>query len=192
MTAFIEQFAAAAPARLIAAAMVALLVFLGYKMAARGIYTLNTTGKLKKPFKVMRRMLRWGAILVGLLLVLQTLGVLKDAWTMVTAVFTLVAVGFVAMWSVLSHALCSVILMFSGPFEVGDTIEFGETPDIRGEVVDFSLLFTALRDKEGHLVQIPNNTFFQKIVRREVGSATRSLEQQVDEEYAPHPDEPVD
>jgi small-conductance mechanosensitive channel len=49
-------------------------------------------------------------------------------------------------------------------------------------VIDFNLIFTTLRDDDGSLLQVPNNTFFQKPIRRFVGTETRTLDQQVDRE----------
>ena len=96
-----------------------------------------------------------------------------------TAAFAIIGIGFVAVWSVLSNAFCSIVLMLSRPFNVGDWIEF-PADNVRGKVVDFNLVFTTLRDDDGSFVQIPNNLFFQKVLRRHVGSETRTLDQQAD------------
>jgi small-conductance mechanosensitive channel len=100
-------------------------------------------------------------------------------WASLTAVLALVAVGFVAVWSVLSNAFCSVMLMVSRPFNVGDTIEIpGE--GWGGKVIDFNLIFTTLRDEQGVMLQVPNNLFFQKPIRRVIGVNTIPLDQQAD------------
>ena len=179
----LTELANKVPARWAAAFLVVAVVVLAYKAAVGFVYQLNSTGHLKRPFQVVRRILRWSTVIIAALLVLQTLGFLQHAWTMLTATVTLVAVGFVAMWSVLSHALCAFILMFSGPFEIGDTIEFAEDETIRGEVVDFSLLFTFLETEAGHQIQVPNNMFFQKIVHVEASdSPTEPLDTALDGE----------
>ena len=121
---------------------------------------------------------------MAILLVLQAFGVMPNVWASVTAVLAMVAVGFVAVWSVLSNAFCSVVLMIVRPFNVGDSIEIpGDT--WRGKVIDFNMIFTTLRDDDGSLLQVPNNLFFQKPIRRIIGSNTISLDQQADREH-PH------
>jgi len=115
---------------------------------------------------------------VGLLLVLQCYGLLVNAWTTLTAVLGLVAIGFVAVWSVLSNMLCSMMLLVSRPFEVGDTIEV-PVDSLRGKVIDFNLLFTKLQDEDGSVIQIPNNTFFQKPIRRRSGTGGVQLDEQL-------------
>jgi small-conductance mechanosensitive channel len=165
-----------------AAGVVAIAIFAFYHLVIRAARALTKAGKLNNSFTVIRRLCRWFCVIVGTMLILQTLGWLQDAWTTITAVFTLVAVGFVAVWSVLSHILSSLILMIAGPFGVGDTIEFADDPDLRGEVVDFSLFFTMLQADNGDLVQVPNNIFFQKAIRRRPGDPARSLDEQLERE----------
>jgi small-conductance mechanosensitive channel len=103
---------------------------------------------------------------------LQSIGALHSVVTAVTGVFALVAIGFVAVWSVLSNTLCSLILMVVRPFRVGDTIGF-PPDDYRGKVVNFNMIFTTLETDDGLLLQVPNNTFFHvpSCARKEVGTS---------------------
>jgi hypothetical protein len=36
---------------------------------------------------------------------------------------------------------------------------------LKGRVIDRNLMFTVLRDERGFVLQVPNNTFFQKMFR---------------------------
>jgi small-conductance mechanosensitive channel len=109
---------------------------------------------------------------------LQSIGVLHSVVTAVTGVFALVAIGFVAVWSVLSNTLCSLILMAVRPFRVGDTIGF-PPDDYRGKVVNFNMIFTTLETDDGLLLQVPNNTFFQRPIMRKKGSWQIGLQDQL-------------
>ena len=91
---------------------------------------------------------------------------LSSLWTMLGAVAALIAVGFVAVWSVLSNISCTVLILFFRPFEIGDELEFTDPSGLRGKVVNLNFAYTTLRDDEGRLVQVPNNLFFQRIVKR--------------------------
>ena len=115
-----------------------------------------------------------------IVLLLQVWGVLENAWAVFTAVFAMVAIGFVAIWSVLSNSLCALFLLVTKPFRVGDKIQIvGDA--FSGKVVDFNLLFTTLREEgsEGASIQIPNNIFFQRMIRRIHGEAKIELEGQL-------------
>jgi small-conductance mechanosensitive channel len=91
---------------------------------------------------------------------------LSNLWTMIGGVAALIAVGFVAVWSVLSNLSCTVLILFFRPFEVGDEIEFTDPAGLTGKVVNLNFAYTTLRGDDGRLVQIPNNLFFQRIVKR--------------------------
>lgn len=94
------------------------------------------------------------------------------------SVLGLVAIGFVAVWSVLSNLLCTFVLVAFKPFAVGDEIEF-PVDNVKGRVSDLSLIFTTLKVSETESVLIPNNTFFQRLFRRRLGTRTCHLADQL-------------
>lgn len=111
-------------------------------------------------------LVRWGVIVIAVLLVLGVFSVnLSVIWGALAAGLALLAVGFIAVWSMLSNLSATVLILLVRPFNVGDRIEFmGE--QTRGEVHSIGSMFTTLLDEEGHLIQVPNNAFFQKVIRR--------------------------
>ena len=59
------------------------------------------------------------------------------------------------------------------PFRLHDYIEVlenGEKPGLKGRVIDVNLIYTTLQETgdghEGTVLQLPNNLFFQRTVRR--------------------------
>ncbi|MBK8478825.1 MAG: mechanosensitive ion channel [Opitutaceae bacterium] len=94
-----------------------------------------------------------------------------DFFAMMGGLLALIGIGFVAVWSVLSNVLCTLLLLTVRPFRIGDELELPPDP-FRGRVIDLNLFFTTLQAADGRLVQIPNNLFFQRgLLRRraEVG-----------------------
>jgi small-conductance mechanosensitive channel len=164
----------------LAAVLVVLALAIVYWWIRRGLRAYESRGRLSPhTFAIVRRLLSWSFWVIATLLVFQQYGVTDNVWTSLTAIVAMVAVGFVAVWSVLSNAFCSIVLMISRPFNVGDSIEIpGDS--WRGKVIDFNLIFTTLRDEEGAMLQVPNNLFFQKPIRRVVGKNTIPLDQQAD------------
>lgn len=107
---------------------------------------------------------RWLVIAVLVIGGLLALGI--DLHSTIIPILSLVAIGFVAMWSILSHMLASILIVIFRPFEVGDRVEIiGEDP-VQGEVLDLNPVYTTLRTKEGGTLQVPNNLFFQKALKR--------------------------
>jgi small-conductance mechanosensitive channel len=100
----------------------------------------------------------------------------------------MIAIGFVAVWSVLSNILCTLMLLIFRPFRVGDEVEIVDpamTAGLSGVVRNINLMFTTLRtSNDGEVIdtQIPNNLFFQKLVRKKIGENTFSLEKQIFEQ----------
>lgn len=157
------------------------VVMLTYAFLARGLKLMQRRQQVSSSLVVLlQRGLRWLAVVVAVLLALQTLGIVENAWAATSAVLGLIAVGFIAVWSVLSNGLCAVLLILNRLFELGDEIEIpAEAGNIKGRVVNFTMLHTTLEDSDGVLIEVPNNLFFQKPVKRRpghrAGAATSTL-----------------
>lgn len=118
---------------------------------------------------------RWTILLLTVLLLMQALGVFGSAWGLISAGLAAVAIGFVAAWSMLSNATAALLVLTFRPFRVGDTVELIEPNGtaIGGRVVDMNLMYTTLsvqlheveRAEAPQFLCIPNNLFFQKILR---------------------------
>ena len=105
---------------------------------------------------------------------------LGGLWTMLTTVMAMVAIGFIAVWSVLSNWLCTIVILLTRPFEIGDEVEFvGE--EVRGRVINLNFIYTTLQTDDGAVMQIPNNLFFQRVMKRRTPAAPceRSLAEQL-------------
>lgn len=127
----------------------------------------------------IRRLLRWIVRLVACILILSVFGFeIGGVWGMLSTILGLVAIGFVAVWSLISNTTATVIILLTRPFQIGDDLEFPGEP-VRGRVIDLNFFFTTLMDHEGKLFQIPNNLFFQKSLKRTRNSQVISLAAQL-------------
>ena len=115
----------------------------------------------------------------ALLLALERFGVSGTVlWTAFTGFAAVGAVAFFAAWSVLSNIFCTLLIFTTRPFRLDDHIELlenGEKPGLKGRVVDINLIYTTLQegdDQAGTVLQIPNNLFFQRTLRRWRGRPT--------------------
>ncbi len=81
----------------------------------------------------------------------------------VTGIMTLIGVALFAQWSVLSNITSGVILLFSFPFKIGDTIRIHDKDfPIEAEIEDIRAFHTLLRTSEGEIISYPNNLLLQK------------------------------
>lgn len=150
-----------------------------YLLLARALKSLQCRQYLPARLVVtFRRIGLWVIVVATGLLLLQLAGILHSVIAAVTGVFALLAIGFVAVWSVLSNTLCSLILMIIRPYRVGDTLSL-PPDDLCGKVVNFNMIFTTLETDDGCLLQVPNNIFFQRPVVRKVGKLRIGLGDQL-------------
>jgi small-conductance mechanosensitive channel len=126
-------------------------------------------------FGMFRRLAKWSVWGFAIYLVLTVWGLpLNTVLGMLGALFAMVAIGFVAVWSLLSNILSAFVLTAFGPFRVGDEVELvGD--NVRGRVVGLTLLFVSLETPDGDHFRVPNNFFFQKIFRCHAGKKTSDL-----------------
>lgn len=174
-------------------ALVALVAGAAYAVFRRALKVSEERGYVtEQGVFVLRGSAKWITIFLTVMVALHTLGLpLSSVWTAISAVLVLIAVGFVAQWSILSNSLCAVFLVIYSPFRIGDEIELVEPTavdpvkrGICGRVVDISLLFTAIvptspesNEDSNTRIRVPNNMFFQKAVLCRPGTNTKSLRQ---------------
>jgi small-conductance mechanosensitive channel len=137
-------------------------------------------------FLIVKSSIRWLLIIAVIAACLQQMGIkITNILAVLLTITGMIAIGFIAVWSVLSNILCSVILIVFRNFDIGDEIEIVEPvggPGLKGRVVGFNIMFTILAESgEGvdaaMRTQIPNNIFFQKTLRRKPGQNTERLGQ---------------
>ncbi len=163
--------------RLLRATLVVLVTYATYLIVARSIRQLARSGQLTGQIALRLRFIVRSVAVVGVVLfLLHSSGAFENAWAVLTAFLTTVAIGFFAIWSVLSNVVCAVLILIFRPFRVGDHIQLleGSTPNPSGQVVDMNLLFVTLQEQSDdgtvYQLQIPNSLFFQKVVRRTAGT----------------------
>lgn len=157
--------------KLLAAIPVALIVILG-GFILNGIYKRVVSllaGRTHLSATDIIPLRRVGSSLILVFTAVAVLGVfgfeLGGIWAVLSTILAMVAIGFVAVWSLISHTTATVIILFVRPFQVGDYVEF--PPDnIKGRVTDMNFFFTTLELENGTLYQVPNNLFFQRILLR--------------------------
>jgi small-conductance mechanosensitive channel len=124
--------------------------------------------RLRLPYEAV---LTAGRLLTGVLwivaamLVLEIWGVsVGGLWTLLVSAATIVGVGFLATWTMISNITASFFIALWRPFHLGDTIEM--LPEkLSGRVIDHSLMFVVIRENSGTVIQIPNNLFFQRMFK---------------------------
>ena len=155
--------------------LVVLGAWLLRSLALRLIGRLGTRYDLPREVAISaRKLATFLLVFAALLLVLEALGVSGAVlWTAFTGFAAVAAVAFFAAWSVLSNIFCAVLMLITRPFRLDDHIEVldgSEGRGLGGQVVDMNLICVILREtrEDGATanLRVPNNLFFQRVVRR--------------------------
>ncbi|MGM5631758.1 mechanosensitive ion channel [Apibacter raozihei] len=81
------------------------------------------------------------------------------------SVFAIVGVAFFAQWSLLSNVTAGLIIYFTVPFRIGDTIKILDKDNpIEAVVEDIKAFYINLRTVEGEFITIPNSLILQKVI----------------------------
>ena len=160
-------FTSASPAALAALILAALAVTAVCWVTRNRRTRLEVRPLLRRRLGIAAGVVRW-AVLAGFgIVVLLFLGFdAHEMWSSLVAILSLVAIGFVAMWSILSHMLASILIVIFRPFEIGDSVELFGDDGATGEVTELNPVYTTLRGADGETLQIPNNLFFQRVIKR--------------------------
>lgn len=87
----------------------------------------------------------------------------KDIFITISSITTVIGVAMFAQWSILSNITSGMILFFSFPFRIGDTIKIHDKDfPIEAEIEDISAFHVNLKTKDGEKIIFPNNLLLQK------------------------------
>jgi len=186
-----EQFATP----ILATIVTIILAIIIHKLLCHGVNRLSRKGLIPNQLRTtIQPIMKWLIIIITTLISFGFFGVsVTSFWAALSGILVLVAIGFVAVWSVLSNILCSILLVIFAPFRIGDEIEVQDPAapiTIRGKVIGINMFFTTLQnngddepESEGQVTRVPNNLFFQKYVRRWPGTGTQSLKSYLADEH---------
>ncbi|HKM87904.1 MAG TPA: mechanosensitive ion channel family protein [Xanthobacteraceae bacterium] len=143
-----------------------IVIFLLNRIMRKWLYPAGV--RVGLPSDIMLSFARFVSFLlwfVALLLVIELWGVSASGlWTLLAGTATIVGVGFLATWAIISNVTSSLFLAIWRPFHLGDIVVL-LPENLKGRAVDRNMMFTVLREDDGSVLQIPNNLFFQKIFR---------------------------
>jgi small-conductance mechanosensitive channel len=111
---------------------------------------------------------------VNLILLLVTSAFLSLIWGVnqselvifIGSFLAVLGIAFFAQWSILSNITSGIIIFFSHPVKLDDTISIMDKDyQIEGRVSDIGFFFVIIKTKEGERVIVPSNVFVQKMIK---------------------------
>lgn len=110
---------------------------------------------------------------INILIILIAAFLLAIAWgvgltqlsLVFSSVFAVIGVALFAIWSILSNITSGVIMFFSFPYKIGDTIKIHDKDlPVEARIEDIKAFHLHLRTEDGELITYPNNLILQKAV----------------------------
>lgn len=110
---------------------------------------------------------------INILIILIAAFLLSLAWgvgftelsLVFSSVFAVIGVAMFAIWSILSNITSGIIMFFSFPYKIGDTIKIHDKDlPVEAMIEDIKAFHLHLRTHEGELITYPNNLILQKAV----------------------------
>lgn len=177
--------------QLLYALLIILVAFGVQRLTARGMKMVRRRGWLPPSATVLLgNFLRWTIWICGFLFLLELFGLpIRALWAGLLSVALLVAVAFVASWSVLANILSAVLLLTFSRARIGDIVELRDTKQdeigMRGKIVDINLFFVTLQELKPDLTisdkppvtQVPCHMFFFRVTRCWRGEYTQPLKE---------------
>lgn len=105
-------------------------------------------------------------LLTFLVLMMTVWGVdYKGLLVFASSILAVIGVALVAQWSILSNITAGVIVFFSFPARIGDTIEIVDgATKIKGTIIEINLFQVLLVDENDQEIAYPNNLILQRPV----------------------------
>lgn len=119
----------------------------------------------KSRLHFIQKLTYYTLIILALLALVVIWGIAENVAVFISGVLGLIAIGFFAVWSMLSNILAGFFLFLSDPFRIDDEIVV-LPEEISGKVREIKLLFVVLENQQGDILHIPNNFLFQKVIKK--------------------------
>ena len=139
--------------RIIFSIIVAIIIFVVYKLVTRQISRLKDQRKLGENIAfTLKRVLQWTAGLAIIVVIIAQFGIEVGIIAGLLALAGGTIIGFAAM-NTIGNAIAGIIVMTSRPFQIGDRIFFnGQFAD----VLAIDLIYTRMKTLDNVLVSVPN------------------------------------
>lgn len=121
--------------------------------------------KVEHRFRLIAKYFDFVYLFILILLITLIWGVdFKNVGLVFSSIFAIIGVALFAQWSVLSNVTSGIIIFFTLPYKIGDTIiihdkDFVLTPLLIEDIKTFQII---LRSETGELLSYPNSLLLQK------------------------------
>nr|WP_324258255.1 mechanosensitive ion channel domain-containing protein [Cellvibrio fontiphilus] len=116
----------------------------------------------------MTRLMNIGMVFLCIVVMCLVLGLgYSEISVFLSSIFAVVGIALFAQWSILSNVTASMIIFFSFPYKVNDSIKIlDKDDDMSGVIIEITLFHVILKRDDGNIITYPNTLILQKAVLR--------------------------
>ena len=91
----------------------------------------------------------------------------SELYLFLASVLTVIGIALFAQWSHLSNITAGIIIFFNPSVKLDDTVAIiYKDYEVEGRISDIGLFFIKLKTKECEEINLPNNIFLQKMIKK--------------------------
>ena len=140
--------------------LVFILFYITAKLRKWIVYKLLSKSKIDLGVRVaVGTIIRYIVLIVGLIIVLQTVGIDLSAITILAGALG-VGIGF-GLQNITNNFVSGIVILFERPIKVGDRIEVGK---VSGDVIRISMRSTTIVTNDNISIIVPNSEFISSTV----------------------------
>lgn len=151
-------------------------IFLVLVFLITKFFTQRLIKKIGLRFNYQSRRIKITNKIINALLVIMLLVFLMVIWgvkqtdfvVFLSTTMTILGVAFFAQWSLISNITSTLIIFFSHPIRIGDSLTIMDKDyEIEGVLNDIGVFFVTIKTRDNKKITMPSNIFLQKMIKKE-------------------------
>jgi len=150
--------------------VIAIVLFFLLRLGISKLISRTVTKSLlqKTRGKIIKKIFLIVLIFITFIFIFSVWGIKQsELYLFLASVLTVIGIALFAQWSHLSNITAGIIIFFNPSVKLDDTVAIIDKDyEVEERISDIGLFFIKLKTKEGEEINLPNNIFLQKMIKK--------------------------
>ncbi|MBT6162039.1 MAG: mechanosensitive ion channel [Flavobacteriaceae bacterium] len=150
--------------------VIAIVLFFLLRLGISKLISRTVTKSLlqKTRGKIIKKIFLIVLIFITFIFIFSVWGIKQsELYLFLASVLTVIGIALFAQWYHLSNITAGIIIFFNPSVKLDDTVAIIDKDyEVEGRISDIGLFFIKLKTKEGEEINLPNNIFLQKMIKK--------------------------
>ena len=150
--------------------VIAIVLFFLLRLGISKLISRTVTKSLlqKTRGKIIKKIFLIVLVFITFIFIFSVWGIKQsELYLFLASVLTVIGIALFAQWSHLSNITAGIIIFFNPSVKLDDTVAIIDKDyEVEGRISDIGLFFIKLKTKEGEEINLPNNIFLQKMIKK--------------------------